>query len=1647
MDIEDEESLIIEMFEKYDSNFRHIKQILEKYYKYTILEDIKDNLFSNINNNNFYLNNEGINHISKCVQNNKLKLKIEYIQKPEPYNYNYDEIKIKESIKKIEYISKKKREIIWKPCREILGKNKVVILPEKIDNSNFNQGVIGDCYFISCVNSLSQIPQLLNFIMGLSSKNLKNENSKNFTVNFFIDGKWEKIYVKDSFPCFKDTNKLVGVTPKNNELFMMILEKAWAQINGGYDQIEGGYMQNIFELFLGCKCDSFDNNNINKLYKSIKKNEKNFGTLSLCGSIFYDILNKNIYKNSQNFIIKNAINHNLIKESSSCHAYKIVKTLEIETRTNKDKYDPCKFLIISNPHGIYSDLVSNGIELKKIEEILKDKFGKENKNQYEYILEKNKNYGHYYLDEKNYVQHKKGTGIIFMPLEYFQKWSYNTTVCIPHYGCLSYVFNIKGQLENIYIYKIKLNEKQLFTCQVCFQSFRAHRDKIDRINKILLSIETETQTKNEICLSNGFLLNYNFCGIKIIKNDNDLNVMKNFYSYKDDYDHSSIKEVNLELDTGEYFIMIYPESSINEGVIRFLSEKEIEIKLLKKINKNNFGTEKIFKKIFDYNNSSYENDNYKFLLNNLSPNNEIYTNFDKEDFLPGIKEYYLHFKTLAESKGLKADEAIYSISKDGETYFYDIIDSNTLNKIYRERKKNGETKVDQIIVESLQFRDSLGFPYKINNEKELIYEIKINKEPICCLMSQYDENTGVLTSGTTYLTRYFNQAKNEDILLIETDKSGYFNKRQQTPLFVIILDISRSMKEYALYLQNQLIPRILRKLGYFWKETEFYNKLVEKKITNFELLQAISSKIKLENFLNYYNLKNSINPEDLKLFCNNIIPLITFSTHSHLYFYDIFKFEKSNLCYKGSYFKEAAQNLELLLNLVSRERSIRLLSFSDGSIFDAHEAMKILDKILNSGKAKHQMNSVSVRVCHDTQPDTKILMKLSLFSHPICDMTQIVIDPKKDINIEQAANKIYNLFVNDDMIYNLKLTSDILFMSNDFSTSFSKEQYFNNKNTCIRMDKHREISDYQSTLKSPSCNLIIEEGGILNEYDFYNIMSNNASNIAQRILERKVNQNNNLKQNKDIIDYFKDTENYFENKNINNNYASKNNRKNKSQKLYHFFQEINENKEIQQMNPNKLSEYIKKVSDKANEIIKFNNNVEKNNNDDTVRLTRIIKDLKENLKCKNDKIRKEEKDNYNKDKEINKLNNELKIIKKENEILNNNYKTFLNQYFKLIEDNTKDKEENNKLVDNLQNVSIDKKELENEINVMTGKITELNNVNIQYTSHNTILKMAYNYILDENKKLKEENENLNYNNIINDLELNKLKEDNNKLQNDFDKLNNDYKTAKENEVYKSYYEKLYYSNNALNEEYNKLKNQNKESNIKEKNLKLENENLKSELRKLKDEQLSKDMEFNNLKDNYNNLKEEIKLSKVDNDNLKQIIDNLTIEDKKKNEKYNNLVNDFNKLKEEKEKLEDINVDISEKFNKEINEFKNDYKKLTDNYNKLTQQYYKLQTEKEELDHKCSEFKKKMAEEQVNNEELTKKNNILKKENDVLKEENNSLKNEITNIKQEIKVKDEEYNLLLKENNDLENNNNLLKKENDLLNDNYFSIAEDYFNFK
>ena len=91
-----------------------------------------------------------------------------------------------------------------------------------------------------------------------------------------------------------------------------------------------------------------------------------------------------------------------------------------------------------------------------------------------------------------------------------------------------------------------------------------------------------------------------------------------------------------------------------------------------------------------------------------------------------------------------------------------------------------------------------------------------------------------------------------------------------------------------------------------------------------------------------------------------IILLITFADDSELYFWNVYDFENCELKGKGTFFVNATNYLNTILNTVSRERSIRLLSFSDGEIFEKEKSVQILDQILNSRKTKHQMNSLKM---------------------------------------------------------------------------------------------------------------------------------------------------------------------------------------------------------------------------------------------------------------------------------------------------------------------------------------------------------------------------------------------------------------------------------------------------------------------------------------------------------------------------------------------------------------------------------------------------------------------------------------------------------------------------------------------------------------
>ena len=1308
-----DESILEQMFEilENEQNFSKIKDILIQYRKYEsqsseIIEKIAiffDENFKNYFNDDKIEIKDFLLIFQELVEDGRLKFEYRTISKLNLPQINlrsksghkalYDDDEYENNLRS----SVKNKLVIWKSCQEIFPNEDLVILPENLDYSCFKQGNIGDCYFISCIHALSEIPQLLNYIFLLLTEEQNNQvtlDQENFKVNFFIDGEWKIINIKNSFPIEIIKNDetgetkevLLGVEPNKNELFLMILEKAWAKINGGYDKIESGNIYNIFELFLGCKCDSYYELKknyvfINSLYERIKLNEKFCGNLSLCASKYYEVDKKKMEKDKYTYDKKECLKKGKINESKYGHAYTIIKTFEIiiePKRKYNYAFNTVKFLIISNPHGKGSELIGSGIELKKISEILNKKFSNENKKKYEYILDINKKY--------------EETGIIYMPLDYFKEWCTEVSVCYAHYDCLNYTLDINNDFDYLYIYKIKSKNRQYFTCQICFPSYRVHKKDMDQLY-VSLEIDQENIYEDNI-----LLYCYN-CGIKIIKYEDFSNVEEPYFS--DEFDKASIKEIKTLLEIGEYIIMIYIESSLDKAVLRFLTEDEINIYLINKIpkgKKKNTLNKFVFNSFEDIQNlfNNYDYSTYNNLINKIKKKDIISYKFKPKDFLQGIRQYYLYFKKLSQKLEINPEDAIYSISKEGNAYNYSIMNPNEMNKIFGIKK--GKTEIEDIIsLNTLIFRDNYGNPYRVNNLNELREEMKINQNPFSCLLTEYNEKHKIMKSGIVHLKVLRNKKKNEDILIV-TDKKGNYIKREQKPLMIILLDTSKSLENYYVNLQNKIIPQLLEKLGYIGikdKMPELDKLIKEKKISKFDLLMLWSSKIRREKFLKDNELKKTYSEDKIKeigKILQDIIILITFSDKSELYFYDKSDFENCQLSGTNTYFRGAAKHLNNILNNISRERSIRLLCFSDGEIYDAEESKKILEKMFKNTKNRHQIKSLSIRVCHEkAEPDTKLLMKLANFSYPMSGMDQIDIDPNE---VDEVVEKLSENLLNDDMDYNIKISSSVLMMSNDFSDQFSYEQYYNKRNRIFRVcGGHKSIEYYRNLVKNGSLRVStgqkieIDEGGDLTGKNLNKIMKYAFSKIAQKNLEEKVNKNKD-KKIQSIKDYIKETESDLK------------------YKPSEYLEKMDNIKEINKMNSKQISNSINQVKEDAEEII-YKNEAE------------FLKDEKNNLK------NKIEKNIPNIDKEIKALNK--KKSKKKYKLIS------------IKEELNFNKENNSKYKELETEIESKNKIFEKKENQSTSRIT---------TFYGNNKEIKENLIYDKNIIIEKENFKNGYHQII-----------------------------------------------------------------------------------------------------------------------------------------------------------------------------------------------------------------------------------------------------------------------------------------------------------
>ena len=200
-------------------------------------------------------------------------------------------------------------EIEWKRISDIIPKP--VIFEDIIDLKNLRYGRLSYIYFYSVLSSLSQFPSIFNKIILT-----KDYNPNGFyKILLFVDGEFQIVYIDDYFPCIKNSNILYFMKPTNFEFWALLIEKAWAKINGGYQNIINSWPVDLFRALTGCACDEFIHEELttDELFYELNYSDKNYG-LCICLS-----------NNNKELVKKGLLNY---------HMYILIETEKIEMGKN-----------------------------------------------------------------------------------------------------------------------------------------------------------------------------------------------------------------------------------------------------------------------------------------------------------------------------------------------------------------------------------------------------------------------------------------------------------------------------------------------------------------------------------------------------------------------------------------------------------------------------------------------------------------------------------------------------------------------------------------------------------------------------------------------------------------------------------------------------------------------------------------------------------------------------------------------------------------------------------------------------------------------------------------------------------------------------------------------------------------------------------------------------------------------------------------------------------------------------------------------------------------------------------------------------------------------------------------------------------------
>ena len=383
---------------------------------------------------------------------------------------------------------------------------------------------------------------------------------------------------------------------------------------------------------------------------------------------------------------------------------------------------------------------------------------------------------------------------------------------------------------------------------------------------------------------------------------------------------------------------------------------------------------------------------------------------------------------------------------------------------------------------------------------------------------------------------YDNKGLEHTILKIEINSnSSKKSSLSSNCEFIFIMDISGSMGGYVNQILTNVFPRVYDKLNF---------------------------------------------PE------NKIIHLLTFEDNVASYSYTKNDFKNSKICdCDCTYMSKIPIELEKILSQFNSDKSICLLTLSDGIIYDQDETQKNAANLANKLNGRFSnLNSQAIRFMSsdDAEPDTRALCSLLQLNSNLQNNSDILLtfNPKEENNnnssylmsdnkCEELAIEISKLFqISEGSGWILKSKSNKKFRIEPYGQELSFLELPKGK-TSVFIDTvcSKDISnDFSVSTEDNSEKVSLYSKGEVNQQNLYQVYQDSIEKLMKKlIINKSIETSDSKNNNNKIIEFITILENKTPGTKGNNN-----------NQLTQIFKNINEDQNANNLNGNQLNDYINK---------------------------------------------------------------------------------------------------------------------------------------------------------------------------------------------------------------------------------------------------------------------------------------------------------------------------------------------------------------------------------------------------------------------------------------------------------------------------------------